>query len=302
VFCTVCHTRVSPRTTAKDIYPQFPKRSEITFRQFPGYFPHKLHRQVIIARNYYGSPGAGEPESIVRVSLNSFKVTSSALKRLSCAECHVSDSRVPVAIAVGGSEQSFTPPSGTFKRSPVLPAGHASCFGCHWETNEPKKDDCAGCHITAEDLHRRQANAFSLNAPWFKDWSVDWPKRITLKFRHDTDDHKDESCTSCHANIMQVETLGLPDVPIKSCAQCHLKVTSRTSISKEMFQEDEDIAEGRNNKPMATDGTHTCSGCHTSLIGSAPPPCSHYLLLGDRYFNVEDYPKSANHIRERCKK
>jgi hypothetical protein len=58
-----------------------------------------------------------------------------------------------------------------------------------------------------------------------------------------------------------------------------------------MFQEDEDIAEGRNNKPTDTAGTNTCSGCHTSLIGSASPPCSHYLLMGERYFSVEDYPK-----------
>jgi hypothetical protein len=101
---------------------------------------------------------------------------------------------------------------------------------------------------------------------------------------------------------MQAETLGLPDVSIKNCAQCHLKVTSRPSINKEMFQEDEDIAEGRNNKPTDTAGTNTCSGCHTSLIGSAPPPCSHYLLMGDRYFSVEDYPKSAKQLGERCKK
>jgi hypothetical protein len=38
------------------------------------------------------------------------------------------------------------------------------------------------------------------------------------------------------------------------------------------------------------------------LIGSAPPPCSHYLLMGDRYFSVEDYPKSAKQLVERCKK
>ena len=301
VFCTVCHTRVSPRTTAKDIYPRFPRRDEI-FRDFTGYFPHKVHRQVIIAQNYSGSPDANDLGSIVRVSFNSIEVTSSPLKRITCAECHVNDSRVPVAIVAGSSEGAFTPPSGTFLKSPAAPAGHASCFGCHWETDEPKKDDCAGCHVTAENLHGRRSNPASINPLWFKDWPPDWPRRISLMFRHETNDHKEETCVSCHSNIMQAETLGLPDVSIKSCAQCHLKVTSRPSINKEMFQEDEDIAEGRNNKPTDTAGTNTCSGCHRSLIGSAPPPCSHYFLMGDRYFSVEDYPKSAKQLGERCKK
>jgi len=298
-FCTVCHTRVSPRTTAKDIHPQFPKRQEAKFRELPAYFPHNLHRQVIIGQKDSGPRGPGECGAIVRISFNSLEVAPSVFQRLRCADCHENDNRGPVAIGVGGSEPSFTPPAGTFKKLPASPEGHAACFSCHWQKYEPKKDNCAGCHITVEDARRKQP---SINALWFKDWSSDWPRRISLKFRHETNDHKSESCVSCHSTILQAETFGLPDVSLKSCAECHLKVTSRPSISKEMFQEDEDIVEGRNNKPMDTGGTHTCTGCHTSVIGSSPPPCSHYLLMGDRYFNVEDYPKSAKQTAERCKK
>jgi hypothetical protein len=68
-----------------------------------------------------------------------------------------------------------------------------------------------------------------------------------------------------------------------------------------MFQEDEDTAEGINNNPLTPGGAHMCTGCHTNNIGSAPPPCSHFLLFGDRYFNAEEYPKSAKQIGERCK-
>jgi hypothetical protein len=70
-----------------------------------------------------------------------------------------------------------------------------------------------------------------------------------------------------------------------------------------MFAEDDDIAEGRNNDPSSKAGQNTCTGCHTGVIGSAPPPCSHYLLFDDdRYFEIKDYPKSAKQLFERCKK
>ena len=101
---------------------------------------------------------------------------------------------------------------------------------------------------------------------------------------------------------MSTETLATADVPIETCAECHLKVTSRPSISKEMFQEDEDTAERINNRPVASSpGKHTCTACHTSQIGGTPPPCSHFLLFGDRYFNAEEYPTSAKQLAERCK-
>ena len=48
--------------------------------------------------------------------------------------------------------------------------------------------------------------------------------------------------------------------------------------------------------------TNQCTGCHTPAIGSLPPPCSHYLLFEDTYLRLEDYPKSAKQISERCKK
>src|SRR5712692_8861208 len=48
----------------------------------------------------------------------------------------------------------------------------------------------------------------------------------------------------------------------------------------------------KDNDPESREGKNACTGCHTKMIGSLPPPCSHYLLFGDTYFKPEDYPKS----------
>jgi len=265
-ICTVCHTRSSPRLTARDMHT-FPKQNEqVIEKEFPGYFPHNQRDH----------------------------------KRVNCATCHMTDQRAYQTIPVGNSEAPFKPPAGTFKTSP---SGHASCFKCHWKDEKPKKDDCAGCHLTPDTVAKNNRNLLSAIAvESFKHWPREWPKRISLKFNHESKDHDDE-CTTCH-DIAKIETLDIlkAAVPMAPCAKCHLKTTTPASLAKEIFEEDEDIAEGRNNDPRSKEGKHTCIGCHTTLIGSMPPPCSHYLLFEDTYFKLEDYPKSARQISERCKK
>lgn len=265
-ICRVCHTRSSPRLTRGDLSP-FPKRSEETItREFPGYFPHDQRDH----------------------------------KRVNCATCHMTDERASVAIPVGSNEVPYRPTSGTFK---TLPSGHTACFKCHWQDEKPTKDDCAGCHLTPDAVAKKPRNLFSANAmEWFKSWPREWPKRLSLKFNHESKDHDDE-CTTCH-DLAKIETLDIlkADVPIAPCAKCHLQPTTPASIGKEMFEEDEDISEGRNNNPASREGRHTCTGCHTVVIGNMPPPCSHYLLFDDTYFSLEDYPKSAKQISERCRK
>ena len=267
VICTVCHTRSSPRLSARELH-KFPKQSEQAMEvEFPGYYPHD-HRDH---------------------------------KRVNCASCHVTDERAYVAIAIGG-EAAYKPPEGTFKTSP---SGHAACFKCHWQDDKPKKDDCAGCHLMPDAVTRKPRNLLSPNAlEWFKGWPRDWPKRLSLKFNHESKDH-DEECTTCH-DLTKIETLDLlkAEVPIGTCAKsnCHFSSTARPSISKEMFEEDDDIAEARNNNPLSQSGKYSCTGCHTNVIGGTPPPCSHYLLFGNQYLKLEDYPKSAKQIAERCKK
>jgi len=275
LICTVCHTRSSPRLTARDLNP-FPKDTQARTPELAGYFSHGSREHRNATRN--------------------------------CATCHLKDERKSVSIRGIGSETAYSPAIGTFR---TLPFGHASCFqNCHWDKDDPKKDNCAGCHFAADALAKKKRDLVSPHAAeWFKDWPRESPKRLSLKFNHESKSHREEEnpelvCTNCHSRIRQSEPFEIPDVPISTCAQsgCHFERASRTSIRKEMSEEDDDIAEGRNNDPSSKTGQHICTGCHTRAIGSAPPPCSHYLLFGEKYFQSADYPNSAKQISERCKK
>jgi nitrate/TMAO reductase-like tetraheme cytochrome c subunit len=283
-ICTVCHTRSSPRLTAHNMQP-FPKQGEQQIaREFPGYFPHTLHQSVIARREKPVNESASW--SFVSASFKSVDdTTAQALDN--CATCHLTDTRPPVAIAVGGTEATFKPEDkGTFK---TVPTGHASCFNCHWQSQSPLKDDCAGCHLS-QDAYTKKKRAASIDAAlpgelspaaaqWFKTWPREWPKRLSIKFRHETSNH-DIGCTTCHINITQMETLNIPkaDVPVATCAPCHVSNNSpvlrkggeTVTFFSEMGEEEKD----KDNK------TNTCTGCHTSTIGRERPPCSHYLVFG----------------------
>lgn len=274
IVCTVCHTRSSPRLTAKDMLA-FPKPAKVRARELLAYFSHGIREHKNATRD--------------------------------CAVCHLKDERVAVAISFGG-ESAYPPVTGTFKTT-IL--SHAPCFqNCHWDKDDPKKDNCAGCHLTNTIwATKKPSQLLPAAADWFKDWPREWPRRLSLKFSHESKSHRLEEnpelvCTECHITIRQSEPLEIPDVPISTCAKsgCHFERASRTSIRKEMLAEDEDIALGRDNDPASKGGENTCTGCHTKMIGSLPPPCSHYLLFEEKYFDVANYPKSAKQLSGRCKK
>ena len=272
-ICTVCHTRSNARLT-KDDMNRFPMLSATTAPEFSTYYSHGLREHQTATRN--------------------------------CENCHLKDARASFAITVGKSSESYKPADGTFK---TLPSGHASCFSnCHWDKDDPKKDNCAGCHFTLGSFVKRERMLLRANVlELFKDWPREWPKRLSLKFNHESKNHREAEnpelvCTACHIDINRSDVLDIPDVPITTCAsaKCHLK-TAKPSVEAEMLDEDDDIAEGKDNDPKSKEGKHTCTGCHTGIIGSLPPPCSHYKLFGDAYFNFKDYPKSAKQISEQCK-
>jgi hypothetical protein len=283
-ICTVCHTRASPRLTARNMHP-FPKQGEQAIaREFPGYFPHALHQNVIARREKPALDGASW--NLVKASFKSFDDAPAQVLD-NCATCHVSDTRAPVAIAVGGVEATFKPEDkGTFK---TVPTGHASCFNCHWQSQPPVKDDCAGCHLS-QDAYTKRKRTASIEAAlpgvlspaaaqWFKAWPREWPKRLSIKFRHDTSNH-DIGCTACHINITQMETLNIPkaDVPVATCAPCH--VTDQRPVLRKGGETVTFFAEMEKEKEDKDNKTNSCTGCHTSLIGRERPPCSHYLVFG----------------------
>ena len=275
--CTVCHTRSSPRLTVREVSP-FLKQINITFRQLPGYFPHEKHRQVI--------------SDLKKVA---------DLKQVGCADCHQADKRTPVEFLIGGDEKTLTPAAGTFRISPDLPnnppSAHSSCFACHWETTDetkkPGKNNCSGCHLMQKDFAQKESLLLlPIRAAWFKDWPRDWSRRVSIKFRHERKEHV-ASCTSCHANIVETASLNTKHVSIVSCLKCHK--SEKPKIFEEMKAEDQDSTEISGKDLTSKEGKNTCRGCHTTLIGSAPPPCSHYRLDEDKYL-TGDYPK----VSERC--
>src|SRR5260370_9984031 len=136
-----------------------------------------------------------------------------------------------------------------------MPHAHDDCFDCHWKSQKPVGNDCAGCH--------RLSTAFV---------AIDWPQRKSAKFSHEggQGEHIME-CTTCHINITRASTLrGLtPDVPITICATCH-KDNKKTTYPKIVSIEDE-LAQFK--KPS------NCAYFHTSEVGKKRPPASHYAAV-----------------------
>ncbi len=302
VFCTVCHTRVSTRMTARDVYSQFPspRRGDIMAREFPGYFPHGLHQSLMASRRPRRPPDAETALSLLRVSFHAAAPAEARPKASdSCAACHLTDERGPVPLPLTGiqNEETFKRiEADTFK---IIPGergadAHASCFNCHWQAQKPTKDDCGGCHLSRSDYAARKLEVtrpptLSPNAvKWFKDWPSGLPKRLSLKFRHDTHtpsldgktetNNHDVGCNTCHINVAQMTTLDIPkaDVRIMSCAPCHTKeapIPVGRGDGVTIFKEMELKREPANN--------YTCVACHTSVIGREPPPCTHYSVIGE---------------------
>ena len=206
----------------------------------------------------------------------------------SCEACHFTDKRGPVRLPLKGlqSEETFKLiEPGTFKTIPgeSKADAHASCFTCHWQAQKPTKDDCGGCHLSQSDYAARKLEitrppALSPNAVrWFDNWPAGLPKRLSLKFRHETNNH-DAGCNTCHINVEQMTTLDIPkaDVGIISCAPCHRNIESAIPVGGgvKVTIYDEMLDKGDPSK------NYTCVACHTSVIGREQPPCTHYSVIG----------------------
>ena len=296
-ICSVCHSRVAVRLTARDVYAQFPslKRGDILAREFPGYYPHIRH-QSVMARSRPSTRSLNSGLIWQRVSFSSTATVQPPTQDI-CAGCHSTDQRGPVNLPLKGiqTEDTFKRiEADTFKTIPGYgePNAHSSCFNCHWSAQQPTKDECDGCHVSSSDYAARklavtQPPALSVNAvKWFENWPADLPKRFALKFRHDThtisSDGKTESnnhdlgCTTCHINIAQMTTLNIrkADVQIISCAPCHATTSAIPSGQARVTIFDEMQLKADASKH------YTCVACHTSVVGREPPPCTHYSVIG----------------------
>jgi predicted CXXCH cytochrome family protein len=244
VICSGCHSKISPRDDSR-----FAFRKPSAPSQFLIEFPHDKHQDVI-ARVFprLFQPPALDENPFVRTSLSSANADDKTKHYNNCEICHGPRATVP-APPPNGWPDSFVPDAATFKDAPI---SHASCFSCHWKSQAPTNDTCAGCHKLADKS----------TIP------VDAAHRLSIKFRHAREQHIAE-CTTCHINITKSSTLrGLkPDVPITACTECHNKAGLREDVSKEL----EAIDKNRD---------FVCTYCHTSDVGRRDPPSSHYLISG----------------------
>jgi len=238
-ICSVCHLKTSPREEARLAF-----RNPAITRQFTIEFPHDRHQDVIALLKIKSSAASSLTFAHARRMADDKVQTYN-----NCEICH-SQRAVPSSPPTGWAD-GFQPKPETFKS---VPAGHDSCFNCHWKSQQPVASNCAGCHKLA-------------TAPLDSTFVA---TRISLKFMHEGGGEKRNhvlECTSCHINITKSATVrGLkPDVPITSCTECHNQVGKREDLNKELAAIDK-------NK------TFVCTYCHTSNVGSLDPPPSHYLI------------------------
>lgn len=213
-ICSVCHSKTSPRD---DVRYEF--RKPATRLQFTIEFPHDKHQDVI-ARLF--TP---------RNRLVLAHATQQQRNYNNCTICHASQTK-------------------TFKAAPT---DHASCFNCHWKSQQPVAANCNGCH--------------KLATPYDPEVT---PDRKSAKFVHEGGGEKANhvlECTACHINITKSASLrGLkPDVPITACTECHNKDGLRQDVSKELAAIDKNRA-------------FVCVYCHEPDVGKLDPPASHYLI------------------------
>jgi hypothetical protein len=248
LICSVCHTKTSPRD---EVRLNFPNRN--LSQEFKVVFPHDRHQDVIAS--LLSRPMRNDDikeAAYIQATLVARSPDDKTKSYNNCSICHIANANT-LNQPTGGWIDGYVPLADTFMGAPE---GHASCFSCHWARQEPVRNNCAGCHITA-------------GTPYF---ALALPKRISIKFRHEGGGEKKNhiaECTTCHINITRVTTLEAlkPDVPITSCSECHNKDGLRQDLSTELVA----IDKNKNFK---------CSYCHTSNVGKLDPPPSHTIVAG----------------------
>lgn len=199
-------------------------------------------------------------------------------KLLKCRDCHT----VPPAGNVAAAADAK--PADPLKRHPY----HDACFGCHEREiyRGARPAMCRVCHsrvsprATARDVY-------------------EW-KLITANFNHlgggAKRQHVDENCGSCHKVAAETARVKFQKAPIKACFQCHK--SNKPMIGTEIDKYEDALG----GKPLKPNESRECVGCHLSAIGKMPPPCTHFALFGEDYFDAENYPEIAKQLATRCPK
>ena len=258
-ICTICHTNPSPRSSGgRFAFPLNKRKGE-----FETIFPHDVHQDIIALNNKQFTDRSIAVAHFVKASFTQIKGDDKKDNKPvfnNCTICHTTPETLPetkprkltknldmVAVA---HQETFQPRAEFFKN---MPQNHASCFNCHYQGQSPTKTECADCHrLTGAHFDTKIISRYS------------------LKFNHESKNHREKDCTICHIRITQVSDIRVltdADVPILTCAtsSCHLE-----NLEAEKAKRGESLAK---KEPV-----FQCIYCHSSEIGSFQIPPSHEKL------------------------
>jgi hypothetical protein len=271
VICSNCHIAVTPRDTARWLFPSLGDVTDPTLKrrdfvsEFGVGFPHDKHIDVV------GLNANRRP--FVSVLFQEKKPAPPK----SCPVCH--ETYQPQGKS---SEEYVTKPPktlgyafwlkrGTFK---TIPSSHTICFMCHNADSgvPPEPKNCEMCHKLAPPQHLKVDFDPKLAPNMGADKTmVDrWSRRTSAgAFRHEGGEHPDLSCLNCHNaasstfNTLDPKTL---KVPVRSCGGadgCHITTTT-----------DDGGALNFEIDSRKKDPNFVCTKCHITF-GKEPIPENH---------------------------
>lgn len=239
VICSNCHIAVTPRDTARWLFPSLgdltdPKlRRRELISEFAVGFPHDKHLDVVGFNHLQRRP---DPQ-FVAASLQKKDAPPA-----SCPVCHQTyqpqgnSSDEYVTKPPKNLGDNFWLKKGTFK---TIPNSHTVCFTCHNADSgiAPDSKDCNVCHklLASTDKLRVDFDArFAADLGITDRMMLDrWSRRLSSgAFRHEGGEHPDLNCLNCHnaasANFNTVDQKTLK-VPVRSCGGaegCHVTTTT----------------------------------------------------------------------------
>ena len=282
LICSNCHVNVSPRDTARFLFPSLGDVSDPTKKrrdfvsEFALNFPHDKHMDVI-GSNFQPSRDRGV--RFVHAGFQKEKPKEESDPK-NCVICHQTyqpqgdSSEEYVTKPPKNLGDAFWLKKGTFK---TIPVSHAPCSSCHSTEGgiDPAPSKCEVCH----KLLPAQNPSVDFNPKLAATMGITdriilgrWQRRESSgAFPHEGGAHPTLSCTTCHniptMNTAEAKTL---KVPVKSCGGaegCHITATADEGGALN-FEIDQRKAKA----------DFQCAKCHL-VFASQPLPSNHIAAL-----------------------
>jgi hypothetical protein len=280
VICSNCHVAVSPRDTARFLFPSLGDVADATKKrrdfvsEFQVNFPHDKHVDLVGENRPLFNPDRSV--QFVRAAFRQEKAKEQEQPK-SCPVCHQTYQ------PQGDSPEEYVtkPPKtlgdafwlkkGTFK---TIPVSHTTCFTCHSTDSgiNPLPTECNLCHKLLPANQKTEVDFVSQLAATMgitdRVMLGRWRRRESSgTFPHEGGAHPALICTSCH----NVPTMNTADpqtlkVAVKSCGGaegCHVTATTDEGGALN-FEIDQ-----RKAKP-----DFQCTKCHI-VFGNQPLPANH---------------------------